>query len=656
MSHLFTSRRAAAAVALVCAVVLFVGINFIADRTLRGDRVDLTQQKLYTLAAGSKATLAKIDEPIVLRFYYSKRLGDEIPSYGLYAQRVRELLEEYAARSNGKLRLEEINPVPFSPQEDRAVAFGLQGVPIDQGGELVYFGLAATNSTDDQQVIPFFQPERERFLEYDLTRLVYNLAFPKKPVVALITSLPLEGDMMAAMQGQPMQPFVVLEQLRQLYDIRTLGGDISEIDKDVDVVWIAHPQHLSEKTQYAIDQFVLRGGHALVFVDPNSEIQSSRPSRFNPPGSPNDSNLEKLFAAWGLEMLPDTVAGDRFAARKVNAGSGPRVVPADYVAWLSLRQANFNHEDPVTSELSQINMASAGILQPKEGATTNFEPLITTSPASMKIPAEKVKGMPDIVGLLRGFQPDNKRYALAARVTGPAKTAFPDGPPKAPESKDGAKKDGEADKPAAEAKPDEKPAAPQLKESAKPINVIVVADTDILDDRFWVQSQDFFGQRAVVPTANNGDFVANAVESLAGGAELMTLRSRGVSSRPFELVQDIQRDAEQRYSAKEKELQEKLKDTEAKLKDARVVKEEQGKAGIVLTSEQTQAVDNFRAELVRTRQQLRDVQLALRQDIDGLKFRLEFFNIALVPILVGIVALVLGIVRLRRRSRRAAHA
>jgi ABC-type uncharacterized transport system involved in gliding motility auxiliary subunit len=648
MTNLFHSRRAAAAVALVCAVVLFVGINFIADRTLRSDRVDLTEQKLYTLAAGSKATLAKIDEPVVLRFYYSKRLGDEIPSYGLYAQRVRELLDEYSARSDGKVRLEEINPVPFSPQEDQAVAFGLQGVPIDQGGELVYFGLAATNSTDDQQVIPFFQPERERFLEYDLTRLVYNLAFPKKPVIALLTPLPLEGDMMAAMQGQPMQPFVVLEQLRQLYDVRTLGGDIDAIDKDVDVVMIAHPQHLSEKTQYAIDQFVLGGGHALVFVDPDSEIQSSRPSRLNPPGSPNDSNLDKLFAAWGVEMLPNVVAGDRFAARKVNAGSGSRVVPADYVAWLTLRQANLNREDPVTSDLSQINMATAGILEPKDGATTNFEPLITTSPASMKIPVEKVKGMPDIVGLLRGFQPENKRYALAARITGPAKTAFPDGPPKPPE-KEGEKKD-------AAAKPAE-PAAAQIKESAKPINVIVVADTDILDDRFWVQSQDFFGKRAVTPVANNGDFVANAVESLAGGAELMTLRSRGVSSRPFELVQEIQRDAEQRYSAKEKELQDKLKDTEAKLKDARVVKQEgQSEAGLVLTSDQTQAVDNFRAELVRTRQQLRDVQLALRQDIDGLKARLEFFNIALVPILVGLVAIGLGIVRMRRRSRRAAHA
>src|SRR5919109_4507816 len=295
MNTPFTARRSAAALALICAVILFVGVNVIADKVLRGDRIDLTDKKLFTLAQGSKSTLAKIDGPITIRFYFSKRLGDEIPTYGLFAQRVREMLQEYAARARGKIRLEELNPVPFSPQEDRAVAFGLQGVPIDQGGEQVYFGLAATISTDDQQVIPFFQPERERFLEYDLTKLVYNLAFPKKPVVGLITSLPLEGDMMAAMQGMPMQPFAVIEQLRQLYEVRTLGGDIESIGKDVDVLMIAHPQNLSEKTQYAIDQFVLRGGKALVFVDPNSEIQASRPSRMNPPGATTGSNLEKLF-------------------------------------------------------------------------------------------------------------------------------------------------------------------------------------------------------------------------------------------------------------------------------------------------------------------------------------------------------------------------
>jgi ABC-type uncharacterized transport system involved in gliding motility auxiliary subunit len=643
------NRSITAIVALVCAAILFVGINVIADKTLRSARVDLTQQRLFTLSDGSRKTLAKIDEPVTVRFYYSKRLGTEIPTYALYAQRVREMLEEYASLAGGKLRLEILDPIPYSAVEDRAVAFGLQGVPIDQGGEQVYFGLAATNSTDDQQVIPFFQPERERFLEYDLTKLIHSLAFPKKTVVGLVTALPVEGDMMAAMQGRPMQPFAVIEQLRQLYEVRTIGSDLDKISPDIDVLMLIHPQNLSDKTQYAIDQFVLNGGRALVFVDPHSEIQQSRPSQFNPPGSPVGSTLDKLFAAWGIEMVPDMVAGDRTAARKVNAGSAGRVQAVDYVAWLNLRSANFNKDDYITADLSQINMATSGILQPHEGAKTKFEPLIQTSPQAMKIPAEKFQGpIPDVVGLLSQFKSEGQRLTLAARVTGEVQTAFPDGPPKPPESK--------------EAKPEEKDAAaatdstksepakdPQILQSKQPINVVVVADTDLLDDRLWVQSSDFFGQRVVIPVANNSDFVANAVESLAGGNDLITLRSRGTSARPFEVVQNIQREADSLYSAKQHELQDKLKATEAKIKDLKSDKS----GNVQLTSAQTATLDSFRSEMLQTRQQLRDVQLALNQEIDRLKARLQFINIALIPILVGIIAIIVGIMRLHRRKRRA---
>jgi ABC-type uncharacterized transport system involved in gliding motility auxiliary subunit len=663
----FTARRSAAALALLCAVALLIGINVIADRTLRTERIDLTDQKLFTLSQGSKATLAKIDEPITVRFYFSKRLGDEIPTYGLYAQRVREMLQEYAALSRGKIRLEELNPVPFSDTEDRAVAFGLQGVPMDQGGEQVYFGLAATNSTDDQQVVPFFQPDRERFLEYDLTKLVRNLAFPKKTVVGLITSLPLEGDMMAMMQGMPTQPAIVLDQLRQLYDVRTMGGDIEKIDKDVDVLMIAHPQNVSDKTQFAIDQFVLRGGKALVFVDPHAEAQSARPSRLNPPGSPADSNLDKLFQAWGVQVEPKTIAGDAATARRVNAGSQMRVQPASYLAWLSLKKPNFNPDDPITAELGQINIGSAGILQPRDGAKTKFEPLISTTPGfSGKIAVEKVQGpVPDIQGILRDFKRDLQPYVVAARVTGEVDTAFPDGPPKPPikegDAKDGEKKADDAkpaeqspaeQKPADEKTAEQKPAEDWLKKSAQPINLIVVSDTDMLDDRFWAQAQDFFGQRVVVPTANNGDFVANAVEALAGGNDLISLRSRGTGARPFEVVDNIQKAAADQYSAQERDLQEKLKATQAKIKDLRT--KDQG-GGVVLTSDQTKALEDFQADMLSTRQQLRAVQLALRQDIDRLKRQLEFVTIALVPIAVGVVAIVLGIVRTQRRKRRVAH-
>jgi len=647
MDAFFASRRAVAAAALVCIALMLVSANIIAARFFAA-RLDLTAERLYTLSPGTLRTLAKIDEPITLRFYFSSRLGNEVPSYGVYAQRVRELLDQYVAAAHGKIRLETYNPQPFSDVEDRAVAFGLQSVPLDVQGEAVYFGLAATNSTDDQQVVAFFQPERERFLEYDLTKLIHSLAFPKKTVVGLMTALPLEGDRMAMMRGRPSEPMTVIEQLRQLDQVKPLAADVDAIPADIDVLMLAHPQGLPEKTLYAIDQFVLKGGKALIFVDPLSELQASHPSQLNPPGSPTSSNLERLFKSWGFEVPVTTVAGDRRDAQRVGVpvpGQGTR--PLDYIAWLNLRAANLNRDDMITADLSHITMATAGIIEPLEGAKTTIEPLITTSADSTKIPAEKLMGLPDVAGLLAQFKSDNKRYILAAHITGMVETAFPDGPPKPPEP---AKPETEETK-EGEAKPT---AAESVKQSAQPMNIVVVADTDMLDDRFWVQAQDFFGQRVIVPTANNGDFVANAIEVLAGGEDLVGLRTRGTSARPFEVVDEIQREAQARYSTEERALQEKLKETQAKL--ANLTGKDQANAPATLSPEQTKAVEEFRAEMVQTRRQLRDVQAALRSDISRLKAGLEFVDIALIPIIVAAVAVFLGAVRLKRRHRRTVEA
>jgi ABC-type uncharacterized transport system involved in gliding motility auxiliary subunit len=649
----FVSRRAVAVAALVCIALMLVSVNIIAARLFTW-RVDLTGEHLYTLSRGTLRTLSRIDEPITLRFYYSARLTDEVPSYGVYAKRVRELLDQYVAAAHGKIRLEVYNPQPFSDVEDRAVAFGLQGVPLDVQGEQVYFGLAATNSTDDQQIIAFFQPERERFLEYDLTKLVHNLAFPKKTVVGLISALPLEGDVMAMMRGRPSEPMAIMEQLQQLDTVKPLAANIDAIPADVDVLMLVHPQNLPEKTLYAIDQFVLRGGKALIFVDPYSELQASHPSQANPPGSPTASNLERLFKSWGFEVPSKTVAGDRRDAQRVGV-PGPRggSRPLDYIAWLNLKADNLNRNDMITADLSHINMASSGIIEPLDGAKTTVEPLITTSRDSTKIPAEKLTGMPDVAGLLAEFKPDNKRYILAAHVTGTAESAFPDGPPKAPEPAKSEEKEGATDQPP---KPAEEaaPTGEALKQSAQPINIVVVADTDILDDKFWLQKQDFFGQRVLVPSANNGDFVANAIEVLAGGDDLIGLRTRGTSARPFEVVEQIQSEAQARYSAEERGLQAKLKETQAKLEN--LTGKDQANAPATLSAEQTKAIEEFRADLVQNRRQLRDVQAALRSDIRRLKAGLEFLDIALIPIIVAVVAVILGALRLKRRSRRAAEA
>ncbi|OLD92412.1 MAG: hypothetical protein AUG92_01535 [Alphaproteobacteria bacterium 13_1_20CM_4_65_11] len=591
----FASRRARAWIALFCIGLMLIAVNIIAGRFANA-RLDLTREGLYTLSRGTRQTLARIDEPITLRFYYSTRLGDSAPAYGVYAQRVRELLDEYVAAARGKLRLETYNPQPFSDVEDRAVAFGLQPVPLDEQGEQVFFGLAGTNSTDDQQVIAFFSPQRERLLEYDLTRLVHNLAVPKRTTVGLATSLPLEGDVMAAMRGRPMRPMAIIEQLRQLAQVETIGAQFDAVPPDIGVLMLVHPQNLPQKTLFAIDQFVLKGGKALVFVDPYSELQAGERTQ---PGQPADSDLEPLFKKWGVRLLPNVVAGDRQDAIRVavhRPGGGAQAL--DYVAWIKLHGDDINRDNVVTAELKQLAMGSAGILEPVDGAATTFEPLVTTSPEAAKIPVDKIAPLPDVAGL------------LTSSAT---------------------------------------PSSDFLRQSTQPINVLVVADTDMLDDRFWAASRDFFGRRIVTPFTNNADFVANAIEILAGGEDLIGLRSRGSSARPFTVVEEIQRAADERYAAEQRALQEKLKQTQQKLRE--LTGGEPGNAAN-LSAEQTRAIDEFRAEMIATRQQLRAVQAALRRDIEWLKAIIEFCDIALVPILVALAAIVLGMLRLRRRHRR----
>ncbi|HTW52598.1 MAG TPA: Gldg family protein, partial [Stellaceae bacterium] len=535
----FASRRGRSLLALVAIAVALVASNIVVGR-YGALRLDLTAEHLYTLAKGTRQTLAGVKEPITLRLYYSRALGDRAPSYAVYAQRVRELLDQYVAAARGKLRLEVYDPQPFSDAEDRAVAYGLQAVPLNDQGEAVYFGLAGTNSTDDQQVIPFFNPERERFLEYDLTRLVHALANPKHTVVGLMSSLPLVVDPTAVLQGKPPEPLAIISQLKQVDDVQNLSPDIDAIPKNIDVLMIVQPTHLSDATQFAIDQFVLNGGKAIVFVDPDSEIAAAMPGHNDPSAAPvASSDLEKLFKAWGLTMLPGVVAGDRKDARRVAVpveGREPQAM--DYVGWLQLPAANLNRDDPITADLTQITMATAGILEPENGAMTHFEPLIRTSTDSEKIPVDQVKGLPDVAALLAHFRPEQRQFVLAAHITGDAKTAFPDGKPAPPPAPPAPGSPPATDP--APAAPEPQAAAP-LTQSVKPINVVVVADTDMLDDRFWAQTANFYGRRVVEPVANNADFLANAVEVLAGGEDLIGLRSRGSIARPFVVVQDIQR-------------------------------------------------------------------------------------------------------------------
>ncbi|MGO8865713.1 MAG: Gldg family protein [Alphaproteobacteria bacterium] len=654
-----SDRTTLSLVGLALAVALFFALNIFADAAFKGISLDLTEGGLYTLSSGTRELLAHLKEPVTLRFYFSQRLADSVPSYGNYAARVRELLERYASLSDNKIRLEFYNPEPFSDAEDRAVAFGLQGVPLGGAGDQVYFGLAGTNSTDDEEIIPFFQVDRERFLEYDVTKLVAGLANPKKKVIGLVSSLPMGGSFGNPMMGQgSVQPWVIMTEMRQQFTVRELGENPDKIDKDIDVLMIVHPKALSAKAQFAVDQYVLGGGHALVFVDPNAESDTG-PSPMMMTGA-SSSDLKRLFAAWGLELVPDKVAGDRELATRVQAPVSGRTQTIDYIAWLSLGEDNLNRDDVVTADLSNLLMATPGILEKKKGASTTFAPLVWTDADATEIAADKLRLFPDFLALLADYKPVGHPLTLAARIQGMVKTAFPDGPPAAGKGEaktgeeggasEGAKTEEkkDPDKPPAEAP---KPAS-WLKESVKPINVIVVADTDMLTDRFWVRTQEFFGQQIVEPTEGNGSFVIDALDNLAGSDALIGLRSRGLSARPFDLVQRLRAQADARYLAQAQELQNRLKDAEKKLASL----EKEGEAGShqILSAAQQQEIDKFRTETLRTRKSLREVQHALRVDIERLDEVLKFVNIALIPILIGIAAIVVALVRAARRRRRHA--
>ncbi len=366
-------------IGVIAVAAIVIGINMFADARLANLRVDLTRSHIYTLSPGTRQILASLKEPVTLRLFYSRRLGATVSVYGTYADHVREMLGEYAAASGGKIRLEFYDPEPFSDTEDRALAYGLQGVPLDQGGVQVYFGLAGNNLEDDERTIAFFQPERERFLEYDLTKLIYDLSNPKRPVVGVMSSLPLDGDpraMMAAMRGQPAaggQPYASTMLLRQTNQVKTVPTDAQVIDPDIQVLLVAEAQNLSDATLYAIDQFVMRGGRLMAMVDPWSEAMAATPSPTGMPPTDTGANLKKLFDAWGIVFDPNKVVGDLTGAWRVRASPDERVQAVNYVAWFNIRDG-INHDDPATADLQQVTVASAGALGKAPDAVDRVHP------------------------------------------------------------------------------------------------------------------------------------------------------------------------------------------------------------------------------------------------------------------------------------------
>lgn len=617
---------------LIAAFAVFLGFNILVNQGLRDVRIDLTQARLYTLSDGTRNVLKAIPEPITLRFFFSDKLASNAPQLKQYGTRVRELLERYAALAGGKIRLEVIDPEPFTEAEDRAVQAGLQGAQLP-GGSL-YFGLVGSNTLDQQQTIAFFQAEKEQFLEYDLTKLIYGLSNPAKPTIGILGALPLEygpGGMMAAMRGQ-MQPYLILEQIKQFFQVKMLDASKpEEIDDKLSTLILAHPKDLSPQAQYAIDQYVLKGGRLIVFADPYSETMAAMPNPMTGqpmPGGDQSSLLPELFKAWGIEVQAGKFVADLSMAQRVQTGRPGAAAVADYIPWLAIPGERLSQDDVVTAELTQINAASMGAIRKLDGATTTLTPLITSSKQAMLMDAADLQGDPNPQVLAEKFKATGEIYTMAARISGAAKTAFPGGAPA-----------------------DTKTAGPQVTDSAKPINVLLVADADMLDDRFWVRTQQMMGQSMYVPIAANADLLVNAIDNMSGSGDLIGLRSRGRSQRPFEVIDNMRRVAEQQFLARQRALEQKLETTQKQLAELQSKAQDQSNA--LLSAEQEAAITTFRDDLLSTRRELRGVQRELNRDIEGLQVFVKFINIGLMPLLAALVAVGLAIVWRRRRIRRA---
>jgi ABC-type uncharacterized transport system involved in gliding motility auxiliary subunit len=616
-------RRLISGTGLVLAACAFIAVNIIANATLTRWRLDLTEHKLFTLSPGTLNILADLEEPITLRFYFSQKQLLPYPQLINYGVRVRDLLQEYAANSGGPLQLTIIDPEPFSDEEDQAVSEGLQSIPVSAAGEQAYFGLVGTNSTDDTEAIPFFAPAREGSLEYDISKLIYNLAHPDKRVIGVISGLPLFRNP----QDRATRDWSIIRAMREFFEVRDLGARVSYISRDIEVLMLVHPKNLDNQTLYAIDQFALKGGKLLVFIDPMAEGDTTPPDPANPMAMPDrDSELPDLFKQWGIRVLEEKLAGDIIAAMRVQH-RGPRgAQEVQYLPWLALTEKNFNQDDFTTSELRGVNLGTSGIIEKLPGAAIEFTPLFQTSPQSMLLERDLIIFQRDPSVILDNFVAGGQPLTLAARLSGRVETAFPHGQPVSGQG------EPTADDPEFVTEGD--------------LNAIVVADTDLLSDNFWIREQDYFAMRIPQPIADNGSFVINALENLSGNTDLISLRSRGQHARPFEVVNAIQRAAEARFREREQQLQKKLEETEKKIA---AMQQEQGKSSLILSPEQAREIEKFRQEQLQIRKELRQVKHDLQKDIERLGARLRFINIGLIPLLIGLFAIGMGITRVTRR-------
>ncbi len=580
-------------------------------------RIDLTQGALYTLSPGTRAMLEQLDEPVRIDFFYSADAAKDIAVLRNHALRVQEFLQEVERASRGRVEVRVVDPLPFSEAEDAATAAGIAPIQADGSGRQLMLGLLISGSTDRREGIPYLNPSDEAYLEYDVSRAIVNVSRATRARVALITSLPMDSSFDP--RGQQMAPpWQVLAQLRNLFEVEVVAADAEALPEQFDALVIAHPKGLNEKLLRAVDQYAVGGGNLLIFLDPycESDAQAAGAMGFGAGGGASD--LGSLPSAWGIGWKGGEVVADRTYAQRVRARSQSGLATVDYVAWLLLTKDAILKSDPAYGALANIVMLSAGSLTAAQGASLEMTPLIESSSDSMMIDGSKLGAFADPAALLREFVSTNQRHTLAARFVGVVKSAY-----FAPDA----------------ASVDAPPLSP-----ARPATIVVVADADLLRNEAWTQEERLgslsLGWR---PFADNGSLLINAVEQLCGENALLSLRSRGSSQRPFDVVRELQRAAEDRYRTREQELTALITASQARINE--IQKQKSPDQMLILTSEQQTQLIALQGEMGAARKELRQVQFSLREEVESLGHRLMLLNVVIWPVVVALIALGWGVRR-----------
>jgi ABC-type uncharacterized transport system involved in gliding motility auxiliary subunit len=607
------------AIGLAALFLLLVALNFLLSRVPA--RLDLTEGNLYTLSEGTRKVLRGLGAPVKVKLYISQ--GEAVPvQLRGFAQRVEDVVREFKTVAGSNLIVERYNPKPDSDEEDAAQLDGIEPQQLFSG-EQFYLGVAVSQ-LDRKQAIPAISPQRERLLEYDLVRAVARVGAAERPKVGLMAGLPVLGERFNPFTRQSSDPWVLANELKREFDVKEVPLNTKEIDKDLNVLLVIHPRDAPPQTEYALDQFVMRGGKLIVFVDPYAYFDQM-PTMPGIPPQPSSSTLPTLFKAWGIEMDPGKVISDVV----FGSGGGARYTPT----VLSLNRTAFSRDDIVTSQIETLLYAFGGAFEVKNTELKIAE-LVKSSPNSMLVETMNATKSGDEA--TRSFKPSGNAFPLALRLSGRFKTAFPEGLK-------------EAEKPAGKQEDEKKPAAagtPALRESPEN-SVIVVADVDMLADGAAVDVQEVFGRKIVVPSNGNLAFALGMVEQFAAGDELISLRSRAAAFRPLTVVRELEAEAQKEYFGRIQSLEEEKQKTQARLQELQKAQGGAAKGAQILSPEQQAELERFKKTYVETNLALKELRKNLRQDAEALVFWTKVANIALMPLLVALAGLLVAFWRRR---------